>query len=126
MQKSLRHRTAWVLCGMGFVALVIYLSLTPNPLDVPRVAGIKSGHFIAYAWCMFWFSQIYRSTAQRVVIAIALCLLGIGLEYVQGWVGRDFAYSDMRDDAIGVAAGWIAAATPLSNILAYVDDKLKR
>lgn len=126
MQRFLRHYKVWLLIGFSFVALVIYLSLTPNPLDVPRVAGIKSGHFIAYAWCMFWFAQIYRGVGQRIAIALALCALGIGLEYVQGWVGRDFAYSDMRDDAIGVAAGLILAATQLANILAYVDDKLKR
>lgn len=121
MERLLRHRTAWIALGMTFVILVIYLSVTPNPLDVPKLGGLKTGHIMAYAWLMFWFAQIYRGTKQRLVVAVALVAMGIGLEYVQDWVGRDFAYSDMRDDAIGVAGGYLAALTPLGGVIPLLD-----
>src|SRR5512147_1832135 len=91
MASALKHRGFWIVCGGGFVLLVIYLSLTPHPLDVPSWWNFKLGHILAYAWLMFWFSQIYRRPAQRVALGMAFLALGIALEYVQGWIGRDFA-----------------------------------
>ena len=70
---------------------------------------------------MFWFAQLYSSGRQRFVIAMALWGMGIGLEYVQDMVGRDFAVADMVDDGIGVFAGWIVAMTPLSRAFVAVD-----
>ena len=110
--------TLWLAAGMGFVALVVYLSINTEPIDVGRVEDVKVGHFIAYGWLMLWFCQVYRTLRTRVVLAAALVLLGVALEYVQGWTGyRSFAYSDMRDDALGVAIGWILSLTPLKGFL---------
>ena len=118
---ALKHRTAWIVCGSAFVLLVIYLSLTPHPLDVPSAFGLKTGHILAYAWLMFWFSQIYPRSAARIVLAAAFIALGIALEYIQGLVGRDFAYTDMRDDAIGVLGGGFLALTPLGGSIAAIE-----
>jgi VanZ family protein len=85
------------------------------------VYDLKTGHILAYAWLMFWFSQIYRRPAQRVVLGAAFLALGVALEYIQGWVGRDFAYTDMRDDGIGIAIGAALAATPLGGALAIIE-----
>jgi VanZ family protein len=121
----LKHRTFWIVAGSGFILLVIYLSLTPHPLDVPSWYNLKTGHVLAYAWLMFWFSQIYRRTGQRLALAAAFLALGIGLEYIQRWVGRDFSYMDMRDDGIGIAIGAGLALTPLGNSLAMIEGWLK-
>ena len=118
---QLKHRNAWIVGGAGFVLLVIYLSVTPHPLDIPSFHGLKTGHILAYAWLMFWFSQIYRRTPARMVLGVAFIALGIALEYIQGLVGRDFAYTDMRDDAIGVVIGSILAFTPLGGTLATIE-----
>jgi VanZ family protein len=118
---TLRHRNAWILCGSGFILLVIYLSVTPHPLDVPSVYDLKTGHILAYAWLMFWFSQIYPRSAVRVVLAAAFAALGVALEYIQALVGRDFSYTDMRDDGIGVFLGAILALTPLGGSLAVIE-----
>ncbi len=121
---SLRHRAAWLVCGAGFVVLVIYLSVTPSPLQVPSVGNFKTGHIVAYLWTMLWFAQIYRGAAPRLAIAALLCALGIGLEYVQLWLGyRDFSYSDMVDDAIGVGLGLFLALTPLGRALDAIDRR---
>jgi len=117
----LKHRNLWVACGVGFVLLVIYLSVTPHPVDVPSWHGLKLGHIAAYGWLMLWFTEIFPRAGARIAIAAALLALGIGLEYVQDMVGRDFAYSDMRDDGIGIAFGWILALTPLGRILGRID-----
>ena len=123
----LRHRGMWIAIGWGFVALVIYLSVTPRPLDVPSVGGFKTGHILAYFWITWWFAQIWRAPWQRAVAAIAFIAMGIALEYVQLWIGyRDFAYADMVDDGIGAAVGFVAAFTPLGRMLARADGLLSR
>ena len=109
--------------GAGFVVLVIYLSLTRHPIDAPVFWDFKTGHILAYCWLMFWYLQIYRTTKDRVWIAAALCLMGIALEYVQGATGyRHFGYSDMRDNAIGIALGFMFAFTPLRDALAGAES----
>ena len=120
--NTLRHRKSWLAGGMAFVALVIYLSLTPNPISAPSWGSFKLGHIAAYAWLMFWFAQLFPTGRQRFGIAMTLWGLGIALEYVQDLVGRDFAYSDMVDDGIGVFAGWLVAMTPLSRAFVVVDE----
>jgi hypothetical protein len=121
MAKTLRHRKSWLAGGMAFVVLVIYLSLTPNPISAPSLGSFKAGHIAAYAWLMFWFAQLYPTRRRRFAVAMALWGMGIALEYVQDLVGRDFAYSDMADDGIGVFGGWLVAMTPLSRAFAVVD-----
>jgi hypothetical protein len=119
---TLRFRGTWLLFGSGFLALVIYLSLTPDPLRAPTVGAVKSGHLLAYFWVMFWFCQLYGSLRSRVTVALGLAALGIGLEYAQGLTSyRTFAYGDMVDDALGIFLGWVLAWTPASKGLAFVE-----
>jgi VanZ family protein len=113
-----RFDVFWAACGAAFVLLVIYLSVTPDPLRAPTVGHFKTGHIIAYTWCMLWFAQVWRRWRERAVIAIGLVALGVGLEYVQDLLPwhRDFAVSDMVDDAIGVGLGLVLAVTPLGHL----------
>ena len=111
-------RRWWIGFGVMFVLLVIYLSVTPDPLRAPTVENFKTGHILAYLWCMLWFSQAMRRSRERLAVASFLVLLGIALEYVQRATGyRHFAYSDMVDDAIGVGVGWLLACTRLGHVL---------
>lgn len=123
----MRFRPFWIAAGLAFVALVIYLSLKPDPVDTGRVAGVKTGHFIAYAWLMWWFAQIYPRWRTRLAIAIALAALGVGLEYAQGMTAyRTFAFSDMRDNGLGVLAGWVLARTRLGHTLKWIENSYLR
>ena len=107
----------WIACGVAFVVYVIYLSVTPDPIRAPTIDGFKTGHIVAYLWLMLWFSQVAKSFAWRLATALMLCAMGIALEYVQLGTGyRHFAYSDMVDDAIGVATGWLIALTPAGRL----------
>lgn len=115
MLEIVRTKKRWLACGFGFVALVIYLSLTTDPVRAPTINNFKLGHVIAYLWLMFWFAQLWKSTPRRLAIAAALCLLGVTLEYIQGTTGyRTFSYSDMLDNASGVLLGLGLSYTPLS------------
>lgn len=125
MLCELRHSRLWIGLGLAFVALVIYLSLTPDPIEAPKWGAYKGGHIMAYAWLMFYFAQVCGRVGERLVIAVLLVAMGVGLEYVQDWVGRDFAYSDMRDDAIGVAGGFVLALTPLGSAVAFIEERMK-
>ena len=108
---QLRRRGVWHGFGIGFVALVIILSLAPTAPDAGRLVGINTGHVLAYAWLMFWYAQIFWHNPRRLAVALALVALGIVLEYLQALTPtRHFAYADMRDDAFGVVCGWLFAA----------------
>ena len=125
--RELRYRKLWLAIGFALVALVIYLSLTPDPVDVGKIEEVKTGHFLAYAVLMLWFAQIYRSLRARITVGLLLVLMGVALEYAQAMTGyRSFGYADMRDNAIGVTVGLILAATPLGGVLQRVEALLNR
>lgn len=123
---ALRLRKLWLVTGFGFVALVVYLSLTPTPVPVPDV-GFKLGHVLAYAWLMFWWTHLVPPGRARLALVAALVALGVGLEYAQLLTpNRHFSFGDMRDDGIGVIAGWLCALSPLGRILPAIDRALAR
>lgn len=114
----MRYQKLWLHCGIGFILLVVHLSLTPNPLEAGRLGEVKVGHFLAYSWLAFWFCQIYRSPGTRLATAAAFMLMGVGLEFAQGLTGyRGFAYGDMLDNALGVMAGLALGSSPLGGLL---------
>ena len=120
----MRFTKLWLHCGVGFILLVVYLSLTPNPLDVGRVGQVKLGHFVAYGWLMFWFCQIYRRWPMRLAIAASFILMGVGLELAQGLTGyRSFAFADMVDNGIGVMVGLALGITRLDGLLLAVERR---
>jgi hypothetical protein len=125
--ERLRREKLWVAIGLGFVALVIFLSVTPDPVRAPTVDDFKSGHILAYAWCMLWFCQIWRDARHRLFIALCLIVLGIAMEFVQDMLPwhRDFAVADMVDDAIGVGIGFVLGWTPLQNVLRMIERWIK-
>lgn len=120
--RELRYRKLWLAIGFALVGLVIFLSLTPDPVDVGKIEEVKTGHFLAYAVLMLWFSQIYRAGRVRIVVGLLFVLMGVVLEYAQAMTGyRSFGYVDMRDNAIGVTAGLLLGFTPLGGALQVVD-----
>jgi di/tricarboxylate transporter len=125
--EHLRREKLWVAIGLAFVALVIFLSVAPDPVRAPTVDDFKTGHILAYAWCMLYFAQVWRDLSHRLAIALSLIVLGIGLEFVQDLLPwhRDFAVSDMVDDAIGVGIGFALGYTPLGNALRWVEARIR-
>ena len=123
----LHFKRFWIIVGLGFVLLVVFMSLTPDPpnLDVPY--GMKIGHVLAYCWLIFWFAQIYHSVSARLRLAVMFCAMGVLLEYLQGLTDyRHFEYSDMAINSAGVALGLLLSQTPLQNGLAVLESVLPR
>ena len=120
--STLRFEKFWVALGFGFVGLVFYLSLAHDLPDTGVPNGMKIGHVLAYAWLMLWFAQIYRSNAVRCAGALTFCMMGVGLEYVQGLTDyRGFEYSDMLINSAGVGIGLLLSHTPFQNTLRWVE-----
>ena len=116
----------WLLLGVGLIALVIFLSLTPKPPDlVDFTDGDKVGHALAYAALMGWFGQLYRGRWPLALFALGFVFLGVLMEYFQLWGGvRDFQYGDMGADTFGVVLGWILTASVFKGTLVWLENKL--
>jgi len=124
---NLRFEKLWLTVGFGFVALVFYLSLAPDLPDTGVPHGMKIGHLLAYAWLMFWFTQIYRFNAMRYAFALVFCAMGIGLEYVHGLSNyRGFEYSDMLINSTGVGLGLLLSHTRLQNTFSWLESLVLR
>jgi hypothetical protein len=125
--ERLRYARLWSALGIGFVLLVIYLSLTAKPPDVDIPDASNIGHVIAYFWLMIWFAQIHRSARRRWLLAAAFGVLGVVLEFVQGMTGyRHFDYLDMARNFAGIGIGLVLARSALQDTLYRFEDMLAR
>lgn len=113
----------WLLLGALLVAVVIYVSVLP----VPEVAmGVMSHdkliHLSVYLLLMSWFAQIYRHDLTRLLLAVALVVMGIGIEFWQGTTpSRLFDPFDMLANTCGVILAWALAYTPFGSLLQSFD-----
>ena len=120
--SAIRHRRLWLSLGWALVLCVVFLSLTPAPVQVPVTGGDKLGHLLAYGSMMIWFSNLHANLRSRVLLAIGFAAMGVALEFVQGWTGyRTFDIADMAANAAGVLAGWALAPPRAPNFLRYIE-----
>jgi VanZ family protein len=102
--------------GWGWAAAIVWLSLTPSPPQVDVGYGDKLGHFGAYGLLMFWFALLYASWPLRARYMLGFIAMGVGLEFLQGMLGRVFDVHDMLANATGVllgAAAGLAVRKPI-------------
>ena len=124
---ELRLRRYWLAVGWSLVFFIIYLSLTPEPVQLNVEQGDKYGHVLAYAALMSWFANIYDSSIRRLQFALGFVALGIALEFAQALTGyRSFELADMAADAAGVAVGWVCAPPRIRNYLRWTERMLGR
>lgn len=87
--------------------------------------GDKVGHLLGYAVLTGWFTQLYQRKKIQFSIFVIFCLMGIGLEFLQGLGGvRMFEYADMLANALGALLGLVLSRTWLSGVLLKVDQYL--
>ena len=117
---DLKLSLLWLSLGCALVALVIYLSLTSNPVDTGLSFPYEDKVFHAFAYfvLMSWFAQIYHTSLQRNLIAVMLVILGVTLEYLQSFdPNRYYEYADMLANTAGVVLGYLVTLTGVKNVL---------
>jgi VanZ family protein len=120
-------RRVWRAIGFGLVMLVIWLSLTPHPIEIPVEHGDKLGHLAAYATLMFWFAQLDTRHRMRLAYAIGFVTLGVALEFAQRLTDyRTFEVADMGADAVGVLFAWVASPPRGPDVIGFVERVLSR
>lgn len=121
---DLKLRFLWLAIGYGLVMLVVFLSLTSDPvnLDLDFPDQDKVFHALAYFALMAWFAQIYHDKFQRNMIALVFVFMGVIIEYLQGFdPNRYFEFADMLANTAGVALGFALALTGAKNILVKLE-----
>ena len=123
--SRLRFAKTWQAIGWAMVAVVAWLSLTPQPPQPPSFLGWdKAQHFAAYGGLMAWYGM---SFARHWRWPLFLVGLGAGLECLQGLGGvRSFDPFDMLANTLGVAMGLALAQSPAGACLAAADALLAR
>ena len=125
--RSLKpFRRAWLWVGLWClgIAAVVYFSLVP-PQDLPPVpeGSDKVEHFVAYALLAAGAVQLFARRASLLSACIALALLGVLLEYLQGrtGLGRSMDPLDALANTLGVLTGLATVLTPLRDLLLRMD-----
>jgi VanZ family protein len=126
--RSLRGYRYYQMIGFAYIAVIIYLTLTPNPPAGPDVPyADKWEHFLAYGLMMAWFGQFLAPGRQRWRWAAAFVAMGGLLEILQGLGGvRHAEWADFAANTTGVALGYLAALSPLGRSLAFGERKFLR
>ena len=120
MSTQVRFKKLWFTIGLGWIALVIYLSLTSKPLlpDVQITHFDKFGHFVAYCWLMFWFSNLYYQTKSRLLLMSGFILLGLCMELLQSQTAsRLFEWADLIANITGVVVGLLLTIGSLKYVI---------
>lgn len=124
---ELKLRFLWLLIGYALIVLIVFLSLTSNPVDMGMSFPYedKVYHAFAYFVVMAWFAQIYHERFQRNMIALFLIFMGITLEYLQSFDANRMAdASDIVANVTGVVLGYLLALSCIKNCLLKIENLL--
>lgn len=124
--KRLRLLKLWLTLGWIMVGIVVFLSLTPSPPEIPSIPSADKGlHLIAYLILMLYFGLIYLPGKGYRNVGIGLFAMGLALECLQGLLGYRTAEAlDMVCNSLGVIVGAGLARTRLSSGLLRVESLL--
>jgi len=120
-------RNIWLVLGWLWIVVVFYVSLMPNPPEPVNFHGVdKLEHALTYTMLMLWFCQVVVQKFSRVYLMLALVVMGVGIEILQGLSGyRYFEYADMLANTAGVLVGFGLAHTQMGCILMKLERNAK-
>jgi VanZ family protein len=124
MNPELRYRKLWLSIGYLLIVVVVFLSLTSNPVqfDTSLPYQDKLLHALAYFSLTFWFMQIYHIRYHVFQWVVFFLCLGLLLEYLQGFDSNRYSeVGDMIANTLGVVAAAALARTPLRYILVRLE-----
>lgn len=108
----------WLLC-------IVLSMITPPDLSLEVDNGDKIGHFFAYGLLSAWAVMIFQKKRNWWLSAIALIVLGIALEFAQGYftTTRMMDWHDALADTIGVGLGLCVGLASWQDFLSRVDAR---
>ena len=108
----LRARRAFLVAFAGvFVAVAVYLFLTPREVRLVALVGDKAAHVGAFGMMMMLCAAVATTRKAIAWSAFVLIALGIAIELAQSITGyREFEVDDLLADLAGVLLAWAAAA----------------
>jgi len=121
-----RFQKLWQFIGVFLVAFIVTISLMHKPPAIipPFKFADKVGHFMAYLILMGWYVQLFRGTAQRVLLVVLFIGMGVGLEVIQGMGGvRFFEWADALANSLGAIAGFLLGRTGFQYWLQRFESK---
>jgi len=122
--QTSRVRRLWRTAGVLLIALVLYLSLRPQPFEEPPPGLDKFEHALAYGTLMFWFAHLVPPGRGRMRLAWGLAGMGVAVECLQGLIGhRLFSVADMAANGLGVLIGWLAAPPRSPDALGFLEAR---
>lgn len=126
--RSLKpFRRPWLWCGLwsAAIAAVVVASLVPAPAMAVPPGTDKVEHFLAYFVLAAAAVQLFARRLSLLSACVALALLGVGLEYLQGSMamGRAMDARDALANTLGVMAGLATLFTPWRDALLRLDTK---
>jgi hypothetical protein len=127
IRPDLRWPRVWLGVWLfGWVACIALSLLPPISLGGPPDSD-KLGHFLAYFTLMAWAVMLFKGWRARVLVAGALVLLGLGLEFAQATLTttRQGDARDVLANSLGVLAGLLLGLTPVRSLLVWVEGKLR-
>lgn len=117
----------WLSGWLLGLALLLWFSLTPQPLLLPMAQGDKLEHLLSYALLAGYAGALFDGWRARIAAALALMLLGVLLEWLQGLTSYRLADPyDAIANVIGVLLGMAVAMTSLGDVLQWLDARLLR
>ncbi|MBT9568766.1 MAG: VanZ family protein [Thiobacillus sp.] len=111
-KRAAQWTRIWLACGWAGVIITLVLSLMPPTLGNGTTQVDKLVHLVGYAVLTYWWAQLV--IYQRGKLAIAVVLLGVVIEGLQGLTpDRQPDVLDALANTTGVLLGWmIARHTP--------------
>ena len=123
----MRHARVWYVIGSALTMLVIVSSLVPSR-DLPHLrVSDKVEHLVAYFGLALWFGGLVP-LRRYLALALALLMLGGGIEIAQGLMGlgREADWRDFYADSLGAGLGLAGCMAGLRHWATWFEQWPKR
>jgi VanZ family protein len=109
----------WLLC-------IVLSLITPPDISLDVDNSDKLGHFLAYGTLSAWAILIFERKQSWFFSALGLIVLGIVMEFAQGYLtsNRMMDWHDAIANTMGVGLGLCLSFMPLQKILQAIDLRL--